>query len=91
MSKCAQASLTSARQARAKLTLGGVARRHNARAQHTAVMTVLQLIHEQMFTLEAGLREGRAVASPNAKRFVDAFKGTQMWLQTPEEGGASPR
>lgn len=55
------------------------------------MMTVLQLIHEQMFTLEAGLREGRAVASPNAKRFVDAFKGTQMWLQTPEEGGASPR
>ena len=82
----ARSSLRSARQARRgdprndALTLGSAARRHNARAQQTAVIEVLRCIHDQMVMLHSSLKDGRPAATPDGQRFVDAFKGTQMWL-----------
>ncbi len=90
----ARLSLTTARQARRgdrtaasrnrrALTLGGVARHDNARAQKEAVIEVLRCVHEQMVVLQRGLHNGTDVES-GGQRFADAFKKTQMWLQFAE-------
>ena len=86
----ARLALTTARQARrgdrtaasnrnSALTLGSAARRHNARAQKEAVIEVLRCINEQMVVLQRGLHDG-IEAESGGRRFLEAFKCTQMWL-----------
>jgi hypothetical protein len=87
----ARLALTTARQARrgdrtaasnrnSALALGSAARRHNARAQKEAVIEVLRCINIQMVVLQRGLAEGMEAEESGGRRFLEAFKCTQMWL-----------
>ena len=82
----AKRTLMAARKERAALVLSGSARAENSRKQRLAVLDVLNAVHRQQAALMEGLQAGKPVPRDGRysrpTHFVEAFQGTQMWLET---------